>query len=205
MATEGQRSPTLSTVPLESAPPTLSAEERDLVDAVLGKDRKATAEFVARYTDGVYGYVRQRLAPRADLVDDLVQDVFVAALRGLDGFRGSASVRTWLVGIARHKVEDYYRSQIRQMRSLSDVEDDSPVTLMISPLLDESIDRSRLQEKTHRILAQLPEPYGLMLLWRYWEKRSARQMAEATGKTEKAIERLLARARSQFKRRWMSD
>ena len=91
------------------------------------------------------------------------------------------------------------------MRSLSDVEDDSPVTLMISPLLDESIDRSRLQEKTHRILAQLPEPYGLMLLWRYWERRSARQVAEATGKTEKAIERLLARARSQFKRRWTSD
>ena len=47
MTTEGQRSPALSTPPLEGAPPTLSAEERDLIETVLGKDRKATAEFVA--------------------------------------------------------------------------------------------------------------------------------------------------------------
>ena len=76
---------------------------------------------------------------------------------------------------------------------------------MLSPHLDEAIDRSRLEQKTHRVLAQLPEPYGLVLLWLYWEKRSAREMAESTGKTEKAIERLLARARSQFKRHWMED
>ena len=80
------------------------------------------------------------------------------------------------------------------MRSLSDVEDDSPVTFMISPLLDESVDRSRLQEKTHRILAQLHEPYGLMFLWRYWERRSARQMAEATGQ-DRESNRAFVRAR----------
>lgn len=205
MTTEGQRSAAPASTAPEQVPPALPPAERDLVDAVLSKDRKATAEFVARYTDSVYGYVRQRLAPRSDLVDDLVQDVFIAALRGLPGFRGSSSVRGWLVGIARHKVEDYYRTQIRQIRSLSDIEDDSAVTPMLDPHLDETIDRSRLEQKTRRILAALPEPYGLVLLWRYWEKRSAREMADDTGKTEKAIERLLARARSQFKRRWMED
>lgn len=205
MTTEGQPHLLPRSVPAEPVPPTLSAEERELVDAVLDKDRKAAAEFVARYSDSVYGYVRQRLAPRFDLVDDLVQDVFIAALRGLPRFRGSSSLRGWLVGIARHKVEDYYRTQIRQLRSLSEVEDDSGEMPMLSPHLDEAIDRSRLEQKTHRVLAQLPEPYGLVLLWRYWEKRSAREMAESTGKTEKAIERLLARARSQFKRHWMED
>ena len=91
------------------------------------------------------------------------------------------------------------------MRSLSDVEDGSAVTPTLDPHLDETIDRSRLEQKTRRILAGLPEPYGLILLWRYWEKRSAREMAKETGKTEKAIERLLARARAQFKRRWVED
>jgi DNA-directed RNA polymerase specialized sigma24 family protein len=42
----------------------------------------------------------------------------------------------------------------------------------------------------------------MVLLWRYWERRSAAEMAAATGRTEKAIERLLARARGQFRRRW---
>jgi hypothetical protein len=53
-----------------------SADERELVAAVLRRDRKASARFVADYTDPVYAYVRHRLAPRADLVDDIVQNVF---------------------------------------------------------------------------------------------------------------------------------
>jgi DNA-directed RNA polymerase specialized sigma24 family protein len=48
----------------------------------------------------------------------------------------------------------------------------------------------------------LPESYSLVLLWRYWEGRSAREMASATGKTEKAVERLLARARTRFRELW---
>jgi DNA-directed RNA polymerase specialized sigma24 family protein len=52
------------------------------------------------------------------------------------------------------------------------------------------------------VLASLPEQYRLALIWRYWERASAREMAHKTGKTEKAIERLLARARAEFRGRW---
>jgi DNA-directed RNA polymerase specialized sigma24 family protein len=55
------------------------------------------------------------------------------------------------------------------------------------------------------VLASLPEAYSLALLWRYWEKRSAQEMAERTGKTVKAIERLLARAREMFRERWSNE
>ena len=55
------------------------AEDRKLAAAILRNDRKATAEFVAKYADPIYRYVRCRLIPRMDLVDDLVQDVFLAA------------------------------------------------------------------------------------------------------------------------------
>src|SRR5215469_5033897 len=57
--------------------------DRELVAEILSKDRKATAEFVARYADHVYAYVRRRLIPRADLVEDLVQEVFLAAWESL--------------------------------------------------------------------------------------------------------------------------
>ena len=97
-----------------------SVAERELVAAILRKDRKATARFVAEYTDGVYAYVRHRLAPRADLVDDVVQDVFLAALSGLSSFLGNAPLRSWLLGIARHKVESFYRQQLREPEPLAD-------------------------------------------------------------------------------------
>ena len=81
MSTERQHGFASAATSSERVPQAVSTEERDLVYAVLGKDRKGTAEFVARYTHSVYGYVKQRLAPRSDFVDNLVQDVFVAALQ----------------------------------------------------------------------------------------------------------------------------
>ena len=178
-----------------------SGNEQQLVAAILRKDRKATARFVADYADCVYGYVRHRLAPRADLVDDVVQDVFLAALGSLSSFLGNAPLRSWLLGIARHKVEAYYRQQLRQPEPLADSGDPSEPAAG-GLLIDEVIDRERLQARTQQVLRQLPESYGLALLWRYWENRSVRDIANATRKTEKAVERTLARARARFKVLW---
>ena len=188
----------------QEAPPRpvadITADEQQLVAAILRRDRKATAEFVSRHADSIYAYVRHRLAPRADLVEDVVQEVFLAALGSLSGFRGTSLLRAWLLGIARHKVEGYYREQLRTPEPLGDSEGMEPPAE--APLIDDVIDRGRMEARTRHILQQLPESYSLVLLWRYWEGRSAREMAVATGKTEKAVERLLARARTRFKELW---
>ena len=188
----------------QEAPPRpvadITADEQQLVAAILRRDRKATAEFVSRHADSIYAYVWHRLAPRADLVEDVVQEVFLAALGSLSGFRGTSLLRAWLLGIARHKVEGYYREQLRTPEPLGDSEGMEPPAE--APLIDDVIDRGRMEARTRHILQQLPESYSLVLLWRYWEGRSAREMAVATGKTEKAVERLLARARTRFKELW---
>jgi RNA polymerase sigma-70 factor (ECF subfamily) len=173
----------------------------ELVAEVLRKDRKASAEFVARCADSVYGYVWRRLIPRADLVEDLVQETFLAAWENLAGFRGEASLRSWLLGIARHKVEDHYRKRLRELQFPED-DESGPAELIEVGDLDEALAMRQAGQRTREVLAGLPEIYSVVLSWRYWEKRSLREMAVETGKTEKAIERLLARARTQFKKRW---
>ena len=182
--------------------PALSAEEQALLEAVLAKDRKAAAEFVSRYADAVYAYVSRRLAPRRDLVEDVVQDVFLVALQKLGTFAGQSSVVGWLLGIARHKVEDFYRAQLREPDPLPDDVDAPSTDSTADPGLDELIDAARAEAKTRQILERLPVAYSAALLWRYWEQRSIKEMAAQTGKTDKAIERLLARARTSFKRLW---
>ena len=173
-----------------------------LVTAVLQRDRKATAEFVDTYTDAVYAFIRQRLSPRLDLVEDLVQEVFIAAWENLNSFRGASPLRAWLLGIARHKVEDYYR---RRLQSAQPLEPATAEELPAEDLDMEGIaDRERTERRARQVLEELPERYRVALQWRYWEKRSARQMAKAAGRSEKAIERLLARAREQFRRRWQA-
>jgi len=199
MAPEQRRVPV---APVPPRPPAGGAlpDELRLVAAVLRKDRKATAQFVARYTDPVYAYVKHRLAPRADLVEDIVQDVFLAALASLERFRGASSIRSWLLGISRHKVEDYYRERLREPEPLGGDEHLEPPDER--PLLDEAIDRQRMEARTQDVLRQLPEAYAAVLLWRYWECRSVSEIAAATGKTDKSVERLLARARARFRDFW---
>ncbi len=182
---------------------TAGEEDVGLVAAVLRKDRKATADFVARFADDVYAYVRSRLAPRYDQVDDLAQEVFLAAWKSLPRYRGEGSLRSWIGSIARHKVEDYYRHCLRTPESLDDSETNAG---KIEPSFDlrEVLQREDLCSETMRILEELPERYRLALIWRYWDKASAREMALKTEKTEKAMERLLARAREEFRQRWKS-
>jgi RNA polymerase sigma factor (sigma-70 family) len=192
----------------DSAPVT-GAAERELVSAILQKDRKAAARFVALHIDAVYAYARHRLAPRADLVDDVVQDVFLGALNGLATFQNQSSLRTWVIGIARHKIEDVYRQRLRVPQfvdGLDDVDDRELSTAAPLPVpLDERIDTARQRVKARRILAQMSERYALLLLWRYWEQRTTREMAGAIGATEKSVERMLARARAQFKELWLKE
>ena len=189
----------------QAEPHAVAAEERALLAAVLQKDRKAAAEFVSRYADPVYAYVSRRLAPRDDLVEDVVQDVFLAALQKLDTFAGQSSVVGWLLGIARHKVQDIYRARVREPEPFPDDAETSNRGPATEPHLDELIDAARVQEKTRLILTRLPAAYSAALRWRYWEKRSVDDMAAQTGTTKKAIERRLARARAYFRQLWEAD
>jgi RNA polymerase sigma factor (sigma-70 family) len=186
-----------------SAPLPVESAERELIEALLRNDRKAAARFVAAHIDAVYAFTRHRLAPRADLVDDVVQDVFLAALAGISRFQGQSSLRTWLMGIASHKIEDIYRQQLRVGQPLDELDDGAPELVSETIALDDEIDGARARARTREVLSRLPERYALLLLWRYWEQRSTRDMASAIGTTEKAVERMLARARARFRELWM--
>jgi RNA polymerase sigma-70 factor (ECF subfamily) len=76
-------------------------------------------DFGAIYEDifpDVLAYVLTRLEDVA-AAEDIVSDTFEQALRGWEGFRGESSVRTWILGIARHVVAQYWRKEDRCRRA----------------------------------------------------------------------------------------
>jgi DNA-directed RNA polymerase specialized sigma24 family protein len=79
-----------------------------------------------------------------------------------------------LLGIARHKVESHYRSLLREPLPL---DEETQESMAVEPMHDERMDRVRLAEFARQVIGTLPEPYAAALLWRYWEKRSAAEMA----------------------------
>ncbi len=173
----------------------------ELAKAVVARDRKATAHFVQKYTDAVHSYIHRRLMPRTELVDDLVQEVILAAWKGLAKYEGDAPLSHWIMGIARFKTNDYYRSKLRAAVSFDDG-DRSWEPEDRTERIDSLLDRSRSATKAAGVIAAMREEYGLLLRWKYWDNRSAREMASELGKTEKGVERMLARARQEFERMW---
>jgi len=182
---------------LTPAVPNVHERDQALADAVGRKDRKASAEFVQEHADSVYAYVLARLRPNAADVEDVTQEVFLAAWRCIGDYRGSSSLKAWLLGIARHKVEDYYRAKVRS----SDLEEADAIA-GTGLQLDSALDERRLRERSLAVLDRLPEQYRLLLKWRYWEQRETAGIAVALGRTPKAVERMLARARERFRREW---
>ncbi len=190
-----------SAVPRPASP----SPSRALIDAILDGDRKAIARFVELHADDVYRFVSHRL-DRPEAVDDLVQEVFLASWKALPDFRGESELRTWLLGIARHKIGDHYGERLRKLIPANEAdetdEDIAPRGLAVIPDFDERLDRQKLEARARQILSTLPDSYRAVLLWRYWDQRPLAEMAAISGNTEKAVERLLARARRLFRRKW---
>jgi RNA polymerase sigma-70 factor, ECF subfamily len=52
----------------------------------------------------------------SELAEDAVQDALVAALSSADSFKGESALRTWLIGILNHKIQDAFRRESRYVR-----------------------------------------------------------------------------------------
>jgi RNA polymerase sigma-70 factor (ECF subfamily) len=59
-----------------------------------------------------------------DLAEDAVQDALVAALSSRDSFKGESALRTWLIGILNHKIQDAFRREYRYVHPEGDSESD---------------------------------------------------------------------------------
>lgn len=75
-------------------------------------------ELVDRHAEALYSYALIRVREKG-LAEDMVQETLLAALQSWETFAGDSSERTWLIGILRHKILDFFR-QHRDQEQLDD-------------------------------------------------------------------------------------
>lgn len=90
---------------------------RRLLDAAMEGDDAAVAELVARTQASVWRLCGLLGSPGEE--EDLVQEVYLRALRALPAYRGDAPVLPWLLSIARRVCADHVRRRQRQRRLLT--------------------------------------------------------------------------------------
>lgn len=74
------------------------------------------ARWLEEHGDVLYRFALGRLRD-PQTAEDLVQDTFLAAWKGADSFSGRSQKRTWLIGILKHKIIDYFRKHNRMFLS----------------------------------------------------------------------------------------
>jgi len=78
-----------------------------------GDARENIDRLVNRHTDALYSYALMRVG-KPDVAEDMVQDTLLAALQSWEKFAGDSSERTWLIGILRHKILDFFRQNSKR-------------------------------------------------------------------------------------------
>ena len=120
----------------------------DLIARVLvSDDHTAFGELVERHQSAVRNFLRHLTLGDQALADDLAQDTFVQAYRGLARFRGTSSFPTWLLGIAHN----HWRNARRRQRPIPV----GPEHLAALECLPSSVSLSDLKHDLHQAVDQL--------------------------------------------------
>ena len=152
-------------------------DARELLSRARRHDPAALRELFERHKERVAAQI-QRMTGDQAAVDDLVQEVFIAAFSHLDGFRGDSQFRTWLYRIATNKVRNWWDSdQRRRRRELRSAELPEPGPS--TP--DEDLEAREHRDRLYRALGSLSAKLREAFVARVIEGMSLQEASEALG------------------------
>lgn len=142
----------------------------------------------------LYGYLVHRCGGDAALAEDLAQVAFTEAVRRRASYDGRADPVTWLIGIARHKLVDHFRSEERAERRR--------LRLVVNELALPDGDPWSLADERELLveaLGRLTAMQRAVLVLHYADGLPVREVAREIGKSESATESLMTRARDALR------
>jgi RNA polymerase sigma-70 factor (ECF subfamily) len=174
--------------------------DRELVNRVIEGDYDAFEILVERHQGRVYRHLR-KMVKDYGIAEDLLQETFLSAYKGLNSFSGNSSFATWLFRIATNTALMFLR---KHRPEIAQYDDDlktpahsghtpgsaefanTPLDLLLS---DEG------RRKIEQAIDELPLMYRTVLMLRDIEGFSVREVSKITDSSEAAIKSRLHRAR----------
>lgn len=182
--------------------------DRAILVRIKGGDQAPFSEIVQRYRGRIYALAFQLLGNRQD-AEEVTQDAFVHALRGLPHFRGDALFSTWLYQIATNGARNRYAYWQRRKRAQTvsleaPLAADGPATLADfipaaedSP--DEAVVNEDLLERVRYGISLLDSPYREALALRSVHDASYEEIARILMVSVGTVKSRLARARESLR------
>ncbi len=156
-------------------------------------DRDAFAELYRCHVVRVYRYFIVHVGDIAD-AQDLTSQTFLTALESIRGYSGKGSFAAWLLGIAHHKMVDYYRRK----RTTLPLDSADEVALPTIPM-DEIIDTQLQLEQTMSALSQLTEDRAEAVRLHIFGALTIQEVGQVMKRSQAASKMLIHRALQDLK------
>ena len=182
--------------------PGLTVREETSVetDALLGRlkaaDPRAFEALVMAYQHRVFGIALRMMRDPVE-AEDVAQEVFLRAHRGIERFRGEAKISTWLYAITSRVCLNRLASPARRRR----VDDDDAIASMPSAEADPAAEvaRGELEAALHRAIAELSDDRRMVVVLRDIEGLTYEEIADALALEPGTVRSRLHRARTELK------
>src|SRR5882672_5270021 len=173
-------------------------EEYRLIDAAQEGSVEAFSELLRLHQAPLRAYLAG-LIRDSEAADDVAQEAFLGAYRNLGSYKGDASFRTWLFGIAKNKALLHFRDEVRRRSQQSE-------TLKVAEsdwlAAETEEDASRVSRQLHLLdscVDKLPRTSAALVASYYQDRKSADRIARETGMTEVSVWKTLSRIRQALR------
>lgn len=171
--------------------------EPDLVAQLRAGDREAVEQAYVAHHAVIRGFARRLVGDEA-AAEDIVHETFVSLPRAIRRFRGEASLRSFLIGVAANHSRRFVRSAIRRRRAterLAARELLRPTTVDAT----EELIRRRLADRLHAALDRLPLDQRIVFVLCEAEQRTSVEVAEIVGAPEGTVRTRLFHAKRKLR------
>jgi RNA polymerase sigma-70 factor, ECF subfamily len=177
-----------------------------LVQRLLAGDQQAFDDCFGEYFPKLYRFALRRLRGDVDAAEDVAQATLCRAFESLPTFRGEASLFTWLCTLCRREMFNRGRQWAQVPSAVATSEDDPEVraaleSLAASDASDPALaaGAEQLREAVRVALDYLAPAHAQVLELKYIKDLPVAVIAERLGRSPKATESLLTRAREAFR------
>ncbi len=177
-------------------------QDSELVQRILKGEQAAVSLFYQRYQAKLLEFIQLKTRPA--VAEEILQDTFISALQSLPLFKAQSSLESWLFGIAKHEIADYYRRQKIKEIVFSKVPFlGKLISQALSP--EVALEEAELKRKIKKTFARLSEGKRRLLRLRYVEGWSVTKIAAKLKISYKSCESRLARARLAFREEFVGQ
>ncbi len=169
--------------------------EKGIIERAIRGEASAFGSLYDHYQPAIYRFVLIKVSRREE-AEDLTHQVFLSAWQNIQNYRELGHpFSSWLYQIARNKVIDHYRT----VKNDSAIEEVDPEIFASAALTEARTDMELTMERVLKAIRKLKQEYQDIVIMRFIEELSLKEIAAAIGKSEGAVKLIQHRALKELR------